>query len=126
MVTAACDKVYWVTKSEFEAHFDQHDFVENRDVRQVSKYYLEDWFCDVDGAIHFLVPTVQFVNGYTQFINGRHRTAVIYSVTDRAPIAFPKGASQEFANSSGFVELALDERIELPDFPIKSQAAGYI
>src|SRR4051794_7759286 len=76
-ITVLSDQPYWVSLDSFFKHFDQYDF-QNRNCIDVSPVYLQDWFqASSDGTLSFILPVIQFVSGRTQFVNGRHRTAVL-------------------------------------------------
>lgn len=114
------DQPYWVSKDSFLHYFDQDDF-HCRIVQQPDPCYLANWFFIAAGNRHsFVLPTVHFVAGKTQFINGRHRTAVLFDHLDEIPLAF---AFQAGSDSSIFERMevrALDANveIELPDLTI--------
>jgi hypothetical protein len=114
------DECYWVTRQAFFQHFDQNDFL-CRKSADVTASYLSEWFhTPKDGILHFMLPTIQFVGGKTQFINGRHRTAVLLPYLDELPFAFAlstKGAS-DILHRLALRPLRLDDFIELPDLPI--------
>ena len=119
-LTLGTDQPFWVTRESFYQHFDQADF-RCRESQQISLSYLASWFfAKSDGSLHFMLPTVRFVAGKTQFINGRHRAAVLLHHLDEIPLAF---AFNVLSDSSVFY--CLDKRplnitttIELPDLPV--------
>jgi hypothetical protein len=87
-LTKDSDLPFWISRTSFYKHFDQEDFLQ-RDAQDVDPSYLDDWFnTDIDGTKYFILPTVQFISDETQFINGRHRTAVLLSYLDEIPLAF--------------------------------------
>jgi hypothetical protein len=87
-VTLDTDVPFWISKSSFFRYFDQQDFM-CRDVEQVVDAYLEEWFhSDSNGNHFFLVPPVSVRQKVTQFISGRHRTAVLLRHLDDVPLAF--------------------------------------
>ena len=120
MATAGTDEIFWLTKAKFLEFFDQHDFNFYREVKKVEPYYLNDWFYQNSGVNYFCVPTVLFSRGVTQFINGRHRTAVIFNEIDIIPMAFAERAAQSFAKSIGLMKLKNNEQFVLPKLPLKS------
>ncbi|MGL6160802.1 hypothetical protein [Microbulbifer sp.] len=69
-------------------------------------------------AIDSCLPTVQLISGVTQFINGRHRTAVLLKKIDRIPMAFVARGALDLAKKLGLEPVALNEHIELPDLPM--------
>jgi hypothetical protein len=111
---------FWVTREAFLEHFDQVDFL-CRESKKVEASYLAAWFhTPEDGITRFLLPTVQFVAGKTQFISGRHRTAVLLPYMKNLPIAFSliNRPPHDFLGRVTSRPLDLQEFIELPDFPI--------
>src|SRR4029079_18588645 len=87
-LTLSSDSPYWVARDAFLSHFDQADF-HCRESHHIVPSYLSDWFyTPEDGTMRFCLPTVMFIAGKTQFINGRHRTAVLLPHLKELPIAF--------------------------------------
>jgi hypothetical protein len=128
ILTRNDDEPYWVTREKFLQHFDQDDFL-CRESIVVAPSYLADWFyIQPDGTLLFMLPTISFIAGKTQFINGRHRTAVLLQYLDEFPVAFAlpdKVASvlsakkaQDFLGRLALRPLDLHEFIELPDLCI--------
>lgn len=116
--TLDTDKAFWITKETFEHEFDQQDFL-FRSVQLVDSNYSKHWFyIDNEGRNRFLLPTVQIVSGATQFINGRHRTAVLFSKIHKIPMAFSAGGAQDLAQSLLLDAVPEGEPIEFPDLPI--------
>lgn len=122
------DEPYWVTREAFLQHFDQDDFLCRESVN-ITHSYLAEWFyTHTDGTLRFMLPTVGFDAGKAQFINGRHRTAVLLQYLEEIPVAFAlpdKVASalsaekaQDFLRRLALKPLNLNEFIELPDLPI--------
>ena len=102
----------------FEREFDQQDF-HCRDSQAIDRNYSKHWFYeDSQGRLWFRVPTVQIVLGATQFINGRHRTAVLFREIARIPMAFTAGPAQEQAERLGLEPVSIGEPIRLPDLPV--------
>ena len=119
-LTLDSDMPFWVTREAFYEHFDQRDFL-CRESEKVEAYYLSSWFHTPDDGIpRFLLPTVQFVANNTQFISGRHRTAVLLPYMRHLPIAFSliNRPPRDFVGRVTSRPLELQEFIELPDLPI--------
>jgi hypothetical protein len=117
-LTIESDRAFWLSRDIFEREFDQQDFY-CRNSQRVDRNYSRHWFHkDSQGNLCFQIPTVQIVSGATQFINGRHRTAVLFQEIDRLPIAFTVGPAQEMARRLGLEQLSVAEAIELPDLPL--------
>jgi len=119
-LTQDTDQPFWVARDSFYKHFDQSDF-HFRDSQRVSWSYLSDWFfSQTHGQLHFILPTVHFVSGKTQFINGRHRTAVLLHHMNEVPMAFALGGFSDLSvfHSLDKRQLNLSASIELPDLPV--------
>ena len=118
------DIPFWVERSSFIQHFDQTDFL-RRTVHNVVDAYLEDWFCiDGDGVRRFMIPPVSVRSRRTQFISGRHRTAVLLKHLDRVPLSFHtreiSDADRAWVSSIVAEPIETNSVIELPDLPILS------
>jgi hypothetical protein len=121
-LTLNSDRPYWVTRDSFYSYFDQEDFL-NRTKLSVAHAYLSDWFHKTEaGDLHFYIPTVGVVAGKTQFINGRHRAAVLLYYLDEIPIAFAVEHIDEKARQiMEYVQrrpLTITIPIDIPDLPI--------
>lgn len=116
------DQPYWIDKSTFLEHFDQHDFIERRDVMDVEPYYRQDWFeTSADGHLQFILPAVFLIDSKSQFINGRHRTAVLFANNvKKIPIAFDvsKPNTKAFVKRLQLQRIRDDEILRLPALPI--------
>jgi hypothetical protein len=116
------DAPWWVTKASFFQHFDQNDFL-NRRVQNVIDAYLEDWFHYESADTRFFkIPPVSVINGRTQFISGRHRTAVLLRHLDRIPLSFDMRFVSEvdlrWMRQIALAPISTQTLIELPDLPI--------
>ena len=112
------DTAYWVTKEKFHNCFDLHDFNHYRNAKSVKQRFLKDWFyINPNGDKCLILPTVQFVNGNTQFISGRHRTAVLLEHLNELPFAFAQPLDGDVSPILNIVDrrVNLDELIWLPD-----------
>ena len=121
-LTLASDEPYWVMRETFLSAFDQEDFA-FREVLKIDHAYLSDWFHTQDNAeFFFSIPTVNIVSGKTQFINGRHRTAVLLAHMEEIPIAFDmrhlNSDARRFVESIPKRPLSLSEPFFLPDLHI--------
>lgn len=124
-INATGDKPFWVSRSVFLQQFDKADFL-NRDVKDVTAAYLEDWFyVGANGQRMFYIPVVGAVGRRTDLISSRHRIAVLLPHLEEIPFAFAPqhltGESLEFLNSIPKRPLELSEPIWLPDFPIRNR-----
>jgi len=120
IMVAAGDEPFWVPKRAFCEHFDLDD-LKCREVINTNAAYYPKWITRKNGALWFELPTVMFISGKTQFISGRHRTAVLLPYLDTIPIAFAKVMPGNEGRPNWFQCLQpVDPRktIELPDLPI--------
>jgi hypothetical protein len=118
------DAPWWVTKSAFLEHFDLDDFM-CRKIQQVVDAYLVEWFHEGPNGIRFFhIPPVSVHNKRTQFITGRHRTAVLLRHLDRIPLSFDMrtidDADRDWIKSIALAPLDMTTLIELPDLPIRA------
>jgi hypothetical protein len=123
------DRPCWVSRRLFYKYFDQTDFL-NRDCLEVEPLYLSDWFKPKSIGYEFLffeLPTVQFVGGKTQFINGRHRAAVLIKYLDDLPLALamPLDRQQDFPPEVIRRQIRSAEVFEIPELPIVANTNGF-
>lgn len=121
-VDLATDLPFWVSRLSFLQHFAQDDFL-CRHTKNVVDAYLEAWFeVDSSGTRFFKIPPVSVNFGRTQFISGRHRTAVLLRHLDRIPLSFDTrfvaDADRVWIDSIVAARIETDTAIELPDLPI--------
>lgn len=115
------DQPFWITREKFFDQFDQNDF-HCREVGSVQPTYFADWFGHfTSGARFFRIPSVGLLSSGTQFVNGRHRAAVLLNFLDEIPVAF---AVTPFSNLILFDRLEkrpldLTQQIFLPDLPVR-------
>ena len=123
-VNLPTDVPFWISRSAFFEHFDQADFL-CREVRDVTDAYLSDWFWDKGGVRHFLLPPISVISGSTQFISGRHRTAVLLRHLERIPLSFDfrfiAEADKRWLHSVTDCAVDLTADIDLPDLPIRAK-----
>lgn len=122
-VLASHDEAFWVPKEVFLSRFDQEDFA-CRECNDVERHYLDSWFYDDGGKQFFILPVVQLIGGKTQFINGRHRLAVLLPHLDRFPVAFcfkswgaPDPAKRQTALEWGIEPMSMNTPFALPRLP---------
>ena len=104
----------------FLSVFDQNDFA-CRDCLNVSPVFRSDWFnASDDGTPIFILPVVQFTNGRTQFIDGRHRVAVLLPLMERLPIALAHPFAMNKLTLKRITNSPLDIStcIDLPDLKV--------
>lgn len=115
------DEPFWISRDDFVAYFDQDDFYYHRKVKSVEAAYRKDWFRVDKGITKFEIPVVTFVGAKTQFIQGRHRTAVLISHIPELPIALVSArlSLEELRVRFEIPKrpLAISLPIELPDLP---------
>lgn len=107
----------------FPLHFDQQDFM-YRQVASVVDAYLEEWFHDGPaGTRYFKIPPVSVINGKTQFISGRHRTAVLLRHLECIPLSFHmrkiSDADTDWIRRIALSPIETDTLFALPDLPIR-------
>ena len=122
-VNLETDVPWWVSKLSFLQHFDQDDFL-CRHIKNVVDAYLDDWFhYGPDKTRFFKIPPVSVNIRKTQFISGRHRTAVLLRHLDRIPLSFDMryiaDADREWIHSIAATPIETHTLIELPDLPIR-------
>jgi hypothetical protein len=114
------DKPYWISRADFIQYFDQADFA-IRECAEVEDAYSPACFGkDENNREVFILPVVAYINGTTQFINGRHRTAVLLKHMDLLPFALvtPFAISSEILKKITQNPINLGQPIEIPDLPI--------
>ncbi len=121
-LTLNSDIPFWISRATFFSKFDLKDF-SCREEPNVIHAYRSEWFRQLDtGELHFIIPTVSIVAGKTQFINGRHRTAVLLSYLEEVPIAFSVEhlylSDQKFIDRIPKRPMTLATPIKLPELPI--------
>lgn len=124
------DEGFWISRDDFVRYFDATDFLK-RDRVGVEPLYLDSWFYELDGKRYFILPVVQFFQGKTQFINGRHRVAVLLQGgIERLPIAFATKTpsfserDKDVLKSWGLEPVRLDRKFLIPDFSIVKTEAS--
>lgn len=114
------DAPYWIPRDTFLRLFDRQDF-EFRDNLNVAPVLRHDWFqWPKNGLPLFILPTVQFVNGKTQFINGRHRTAVLIERMACLPLSLAMPFRMRPDELAQVTRYPLDQSqpFQLPEFEI--------
>jgi len=116
------DAPCWVIKYFFFKNFDQNDFL-CRHIKNVDDAYLADWFHNGSHQTRFFkIPPVPVHNRKTQFISGRHRTAVLLRHLERVPLAFAMrnigDADKAWIESVADAPIETEALIDLPDLPI--------
>jgi len=121
------DEPFWISKDAFRAYFDQHDFNFYREAEVVHLAYRRDWFIDLNGVSKFVLPIVTFIGSKTQFINGRHRTIVLFPHLAELPIALATThlSPSQIALREAIPKrpLYLSEPMNLPDLPFLLESA---
>lgn len=112
------DKLFWVPVEVLRSKFDVVD-LDNRIVVNVTDGYLETWFEETNRGRAFIPPTVHLVSGKTQFISGRHRTAVLERHLEVIPMAFDFRLPEVgvWITGVGLREVGNQELVDLPELP---------
>lgn len=117
-LTNPSDVPFWVPRDTFLDKFDQSDF-RCREVLDVDIVFSLNWLEEAEnGQMCFLLPTVRLASGKTEFINGRHRTAVLLSTCNRVGIAFAGRDAVSFAVSLALERIDAENEIQLPNLEI--------
>lgn len=117
------DEPFWITRLIFLEFFDQDDFA-CRNVQNIKVKYRSEWF-DMSNPTgpRFIIPVVGVVANRTQFINGRHRTALLLEYLEELPISFAMGyigaEARLIVDSIPKRPLLRSEYMFLPDLPIE-------
>jgi hypothetical protein len=98
-----------------------------RDVQNVhTGAYLEDWFGPLSdrGLRTFGLPAISLREGVIQFINRRHRTAVLIEHLEILPMALvdAAGVDEALFNNTRYADLNLEDAIEIPDLLILTES----
>ncbi len=122
-ITLATDQALLVNRASFMNRVDHFDLA-FRESETIVDAYLESWFRYSDGHVFFTVPAFYLKDGVARFINGRHRTVLLFRHLEIAPMAVTaipppdRAVVQEIAAS-----LAYDgDVVDLPDLPILTLA----
>lgn len=110
------DIAFWVSREEFLRSFDQSDFL-CRNVMDVQDAYLRAWFHSAGSNTYFFIPPVQIVSGKTQFLSGRHRTAVLLRHLDEVPVSFETRFGKAVPSHISMRRLDMTKPMTLPDLP---------
>ena len=109
---------YWIKKTDFLKYFCQHD-AQFRLPTVLVHAYLVEWFRCYD-TLTFTMPGIHFVDGKTEFFNGRHRTALLFKFLDELPFSFETNSSNDERLLSVIPKRPLlpTDRLFVPDLPI--------
>ncbi|WP_119969753.1 hypothetical protein [Shewanella japonica] len=121
------DEYFLLNRDAFYEHVDREDF-ECRKSTIIEATYHENWF-EIDNA--FLPPILFIKDGKVKFINGRHRTALLFSYLTEIPVIFLSPSASRFASATEVIEnksligklvqsLKPDRLFEFPDLPVKN------
>ncbi|WP_133468027.1 hypothetical protein [Paraglaciecola marina] len=120
------DRYYVLNRDYFNEYVDKEDF-NCRKSLSIEQAYHKNWF-EVENK--FLPPILFFYNGKLQFINGRHRTALLFEFLSEIPVIFlSPDAKLRITDDEVRFNLGLLNKIakpmesaqcfEFPDFAIK-------
>ncbi|ELV8627132.1 hypothetical protein QNF03_003839 [Vibrio cidicii] len=121
------DDYFVLSREVFFEYVDREDF-ECRKSIKIEPVYNQDWF-DIDSM--FLPPIMYFKDGRIRFINGRHRTALLFDYLSEIPVVFISASSSRFASTaeiqstqrlmdSVLLPIAIDKCFNFPTLPKKS------
>ena len=129
LVCSGGDSLVWIRRDTILTGFDLND-LGFRESQVIQDCYLSNWFyADAQGRKCFLPPVLNVVNGSTQFISGRHRTAVLLKHLEQLPMAFAAISFASSADRKWLLSLSerpieVQELIELPDLPVLDVIQG--
>ncbi|EJV9415944.1 hypothetical protein BOO22_21100 [Vibrio cidicii] len=119
------DKYFVLSREVFFDYVDLEDF-ECRKSNTIEPAYHRHWF---EAETMFLPPIMYFKDGKIRFINGRHRTALLFDHLSEIPVIFLSAGASCFA-STGEIEhtqmlmdsmlnpLDVDKYFDFPTLPI--------
>jgi len=121
------DNYFVINRDDFYEYVDQKDFECRNSLTIVSAYH-ESWF-EAENA--FLPPILFIHQGKIQFINGRHRTALLFESLVEIPVIFLSPNAKKFSTIEEILSnkelinklakpLQLDQHFEFPDLPIRN------
>ncbi len=120
------DKYFVLNRDYFSEYVDQEDFHCRKSLR-IEHVYHEGWF---ETENKFRPPILYFDNGKIHFINGRHRTALLFEFLSDIPVIFlspdakPRVTDEEIRFNFGLLNkiakpMISDQCFEFPDLSIR-------
>src|SRR5690242_20683491 len=116
---AKADRPYLIKRDDFMSAVDRIDLA-CRDSDVIKDAYLCKWFFWRNGRPSFRLPSFQLNSGRTIFINGRHRTVMLFRHMNSIPMAITGvigEKSSEVLDAIVDRPLSEDSTITLPDLP---------
>ena len=121
------DEYFVLNRDDFNEYVDRDDFNCRKAVHLEHKFH-KNWF---DSDNKFLPPILYFNRRKIQFINGRHRTALLFEFLPEIPVIFlSPDAKLRVTNEEKRFNVGLLYKIakpmlsrqyfEFPNFPIKN------
>ncbi|SEF92975.1 hypothetical protein [Vibrio hangzhouensis] len=89
------DGYFVLSRDVFFDHVDIEDF-ECRKSSMIEPAYHQNWF---EAETMFLPPIMYFKDGKIRFINGRHRTALLFDYLTEIPVVFLSADASRFAST---------------------------
>ncbi|HGS4466414.1 TPA: hypothetical protein ACMDWH_002919 [Vibrio metschnikovii] len=119
------DDYFVLSREVFFEYVDLEDF-ECRKSKTIEPVYNQNWF---EVETMFLPPIMYFKDGRIRFINGRHRTALLFEYLSEIPAVFLSASASRFASAaeiennqilmdSVLIPLNLDKFFNFPVLPI--------
>jgi hypothetical protein len=118
-ITCETDQPYWIKRDDFLQYVDRVDLF-RRETRELKAAYLSRWFHRTpDGTLSFTLPAFYLEKGYALFINGRHRTSLLFRYLDLIPMSLAEIDNESHSTLARIVsrELQPGEPFNLPDLP---------
>ncbi len=115
--------MFWIEREQFDRLVHVDNYLCRSEQHVYTDAYLDQWFLPAGGNHRrFWVPVVYFWKARLLFINGRHRTAVLFAHQARIPMAVAEEViSPEQLDDFPRAQLTPikpSAQIELPDLPI--------
>ncbi|MEZ9302984.1 hypothetical protein BCT94_04045 [Vibrio breoganii] len=89
------DKYFVLSRGVFFDHVDNEDFT-CRKSSTIEPAYHQNWF---EAEAMFLPPIMYFKDGKIRFINGRHRTALLFEFLTEIPVVFLSADASRFTST---------------------------
>ena len=88
------DGYFILNRQSFLKYVNVDDF-ECRKSKKITPAYHQNWF---ENENNFLPPIMYFKDGKISFINGRHRTALLYNYLNEIPVIFLSASASYFSS----------------------------
>lgn len=119
-------KSYWVDWSRLQPLWERNTF-HPLSPSKLTRAYHALWFADIDGPrSHFKIGAIwhQQQSGALMFTNGRHRTLLLSTLTERIPLAIDDDALQQQDVTRALLDpVKSSDILELPPLPVLERSA---